>query len=97
MLFVFETAVAMASLPVVNKHFRILRFIAQRSREPAVIFVCVRENDAAEVGNEEAGFAQPRTQRLDRLFRLRSRVDDRQRIFGDQVDVYRTDVERRWD
>jgi hypothetical protein len=86
----------MARLPIVNKHFRVLRFVAQRSRESAVIFVCVREYDAAEVGNEETGFAQSFSQRFNRLFRLRSGVDDRQRIFGDQVDVYRTDVERRW-
>ncbi len=95
MLFIFETAVTMTSLPIVNKHFRILRFVAQRSRESAMIFVCVREHDATEVGNEKAGVAQTRAQCFDRLFRLRSRVDDRQRIFSDQVDVNRTDVERR--
>ena len=66
-----------------------------------MIFVCVREYDATEVGNEKTRVAQTCAQRFDRLFGLRSGVDDRQRIFGDQVDVHRTDVERcravRWE
>ncbi len=60
MLFVFETAVTMARLPVVNKDFRVLCFVAQRPCESAMIFVCVSEYDAAEIGNEKAGVAQTR-------------------------------------
>src|SRR5215213_10740572 len=95
MLFVLEATVTVARLPVVHKDFRVLCFIAERPGESAVIFVGVREYDATQIRNEKTGFAQSRTQRLDRFFRLWSSVDDRQRIFSDHVDVYWTDVERR--
>ena len=39
MFFMFEPAAAMSRLPIVHEHFRVLRFIAQRARETAVIFV----------------------------------------------------------
>ena len=60
-----------------------------------MIFVCVSEYDAAEIGNEKTRLAQTGAQRLDRFFRLRSGIDDRQRIFSDQIDVYRTNIKRR--
>ena len=85
----------MPSLPVVNKHFGVLCFVANRLRESTMIFVCVSEYDAPEIGNEKTRVAQTRAQRFDRLFRLRTRVDDRQRIFSDQIDVDRADIERR--
>src|SRR6185369_8283319 len=96
MFFVFESTVTMTSLPVVNKHFRVLCFVTQRAGESTMIFMCVSENDASQIGNEIAGATQPSAQRLNRLFGLRTRIDDRQRIFSDQVDVDRADIKRRW-
>src|SRR5687767_504958 len=96
MLVVLQTAVTMARLPVVNEHFRVLRFVAHGASEPAVIFVSVREYDSPYVGKEKTGGTQPRTQRLDRFFRFGTGVDDRHRVLSDQIDIYRTDVERRW-
>ena len=95
MFFVLKTTVTMPGLPVVNKHLGVLCFITQRLCESTMIFVCVSENDTAEIGNAKACVAQTRTQRLDRFFRLWSGINNRQRIFSDQIDVYRTDVERR--
>src|SRR5688500_19429003 len=94
MFVILKPAVTMARYPVVYKHFRVLRFVAQRLRQSAMIFVGVSQYDATEIGNEEAGGAQAGAQCVDRCFRLRSGVDDRDRIFGDQVDVKRTNVER---
>src|ERR1044072_6812362 len=95
MLFVLKTAVTMPRLPVVNKHFRILCCVTQRLGETTMIFVCVSEYDAAQIRNEKTCLTQAGAQRFDRLFRLRPGIDDRQRIFSDQVDVYRANVERR--
>ena len=47
MIFVFEPAVEMPRLPVVNKDFRVLSFVTKRTSESAVIFVGVSEYDAA--------------------------------------------------
>src|SRR5438045_1217145 len=96
MFFILQPAVTMTSLPVVNEDFCVLCFITQRLCESTVIFVCVREYDATEVRYEKTGFAQPCAQCFDGFFGLRTSVDNRQRIFGNQVDVDRPDVERRW-
>src|SRR5437868_14827099 len=95
MLFIFETTVPMTSLPIMNKHLRVLRLVAERLREPAVIFVCVSEDDTAKIGNEKTGASQSRPQCFDCFFGFRSGVDDRQRIFSDHVDVHSTNIERR--
>src|SRR5688500_5946529 len=94
MFVILKPAVTMARFPVVYNHFSVLRFVAQRLPESAMIFVGVSQYDATEIGNEEAGGAQAGAQCVDRCLRLRSGVDDRDRIFGDQVDVNRTNVER---
>src|ERR1041385_4231929 len=95
MFFILQTTVTMTSLPIVNEHFRILCFVTEGLRETTVIFVCVSENDAAKVRDEKTGFTQTRAQCFDCFFGFGSGVDDRQRIFGDQVDVDRTNIERR--
>jgi hypothetical protein len=95
MLSILKPAVKMARLPVVNKHFRVFCFIAQRLRETAMIFVCVSEHDATQIRNAKACLTQTCPERFNRFFRLRPGVDDRQRIFSDQIDVYRANVERR--
>jgi hypothetical protein len=59
-----------------------------------MVFVCVSENDATQIGNEVTGVAQPGAQRLNRFLRLRTRIDDGQRIFSDQIDVDRADIKR---
>src|SRR5215213_199686 len=84
----------MPCLPVVNKHFRVLRFVTQGASESTMIFVCVSENDATQIGDEIAAVTQTRAQRVDCFLSLWTRVDDCQRIFGDQVDVDWTDIER---
>jgi hypothetical protein len=61
-----------------------------------MIFVRVSEHDAAKIGNETRP-AQTFAQAL-RLasFVFGAGIDDRHRIFGDQVDVDRANVEGRW-
>ena len=94
MLLVFQSTVAVASLPIMDKDFRILCFVTERLRKSTMIFVCVSEHDTSQVGDEKTCVAQTRPQCFNRLFRLGSRVDNRQRIFSDQVDVNRPNIER---
>jgi len=58
MLFVFETAMAMSCLPIVNEDLGVLCFVTQGARESAMIFVGVCEYDATQIGNQETGLAQ---------------------------------------
>src|SRR5205085_8832507 len=96
MLFILETTMTMTSLPIVNKHFCVLGFVAERLGESTVIFVGVSKDYAAKIGDEKTGASQTRAQCFDCFFGFRSGVDDRQRILSNHVDVDRTDVERRW-
>jgi hypothetical protein len=48
-LFVFEPAVTMTCFPVVDEDLRVLCFIAERTGQSTMIFVCVSEYDATEI------------------------------------------------
>ena len=54
MLLVFEPSRAMPCFPTVHQHFGILCLVAQRARQPAVIFVRVRQHNAAKVRKRDA-------------------------------------------
>src|SRR5258705_13608756 len=96
MLLILQPAVAMTGFPLVNKDLSILRFVAQRAREPTMILMSMRKNNAAEAGNKKPRRTQPRSQRVDGLLGLRTGIDDGEWILGNQIDIYRTDVERGW-
>ena len=97
MFFILEAANTMACLPRVHQHFRILRLIAHGAREPAVVLMRVGEHDATDVGDTNAGLAQTFMERVVGFFGFWTGVDQGYRIFRNQVDVDRTDVERRWE
>jgi hypothetical protein len=59
-----------------------------------MVFMRVREHDAAKIGNGEARLSQAGSQSLDCLLGLRPRIDDRDRIFRDEINVDRADIER---
>ena len=61
-----------------------------------MIFVRVREDDPANVCHTESRLSQPGPQSFNRFFCFRPRIDDRDRIFFDEVDVNRPDVEGSW-
>src|SRR5438876_5958324 len=86
----------MAGLPVVDKYLGILRFAAKRPRQATVILMSMSKDYAANISDTSACLSQSRPQRIDRFGCLRASVDDRHRIFFDQIDVDRADVERRW-
>src|SRR5258705_1455059 len=97
MLLILQPAVAMTGFPLVNKDLSILRFVAQRAREPTMILMSMRKNNAAEVGNKKPRSTQPRTQRIDSLLGLGTGIDDSEWILGKQIDVNLTNVERGWE
>src|SRR5258705_3722819 len=97
MLLILQPAVAVTGFPLVNKNLSILRFVAQAAREPTMILMSMCKNNAAEVGNKNPRSTQPRTQRVDSLLGLGTGIDDSEWILGNQIDVYRTDVEWGWE
>ncbi len=58
MIFILEPSRAMTSLPIVHEHFRVLRFIAQRARQTAVIFMRMREHDPSNVCHRDSRISQ---------------------------------------
>src|SRR5258705_8766556 len=97
MLLVLEPAVPMTSFPLVNKDLGILRFVAQRAREPTMIIMSMRKNNPPEAGNKKPRSTQPRTQRVDSLLGLGTGIGASEWILGNQIDVYRANVERGWE
>ncbi len=95
MLFILEPADAMPGFPRMYEHLGILRFITNAARESAMIFMRVGEHDAANVGDAQARLAQPFMQGVVRFFGFGTGVDERERIFRDQIDVDRANVEWR--
>jgi hypothetical protein len=75
MLVVLKPADTMTRLPAVNQDFSLLRFITKRASQPAVIFMSVRQHDAANVRDAKARTAQPLAQSLCGLLRLRPRIN----------------------
>ena len=61
-----------------------------------MVFVCMREHDAANITRRQAVLSQTRAQRIDGFACLRASIDDRDRIFFDEIDVNRANVERSW-
>src|SRR4051812_19382041 len=86
----------MSRLPIVNKYLGILCFVANLSGESAMIFVCMRQNDAANIRDLHSVIGEFSTQRIRGIRRLWSDVDKRDRILLDQIDVDVADVERSW-
>lgn len=95
MFFILEPADAVSGFPGMHQDFRILRLIANRARQPAMIFMRVRKDDPANIGDANTSFSQAFMQGVIRFFGFRAGVDERNRIFRDQVDVNRADVEGR--
>src|SRR5262245_13217642 len=86
----------MAGLPIMNEHLRLFRLIAQRTRQATMIFVSVSEDDATNIGNVQSVLSQSGTQSIDRVACFWARIDQRNRILFDEIDVDRADVEGSW-
>src|SRR5688572_31895079 len=85
----------MSRLPVVNKDLCILRLVADLFRESAMVFVCVCEDDAADVRDAHAMLSQAPPESVGGLARFRPDVDERHRILADKIDVHIADVKWR--
>src|SRR5437016_5128086 len=59
-----------------------------------MVFMGVSEHDAADVGDGKSGALESVAQSCHGFFGLRAGVDDRDWIFGDQIDIHRADVKR---
>src|SRR5437867_10297154 len=94
MLLVLESSDTMASLPIVNKYFSVFGLVAERPRQATVIFVRVSQNDAPNITDRETCGSQRCAQGIHCFPRFRTRIDDRYRIFFDEINIYRPDVER---
>jgi hypothetical protein len=97
MFVVLKSSDTMSCLPTVNQDFSILSFVTKRASQPAVIFVSVRQHDAANVRDAKARMAQAFAQSLGGLFRLWPRVNQRDGVFRDEIAIDRPDVEGRGD
>ena len=95
MLFILKPPDAMPCLPPMHENFRFLCLVAQRLRQPAVIFMRVRQDNSSNVGDAKPCAPQTFSESFDSLFRLRPGVNQRHRVFGNQIAVDRTDVEGR--
>jgi hypothetical protein len=60
-----------------------------------MVLMRVGEHDAANVGDRKSGALQSGAQSCNGCFGLWTSVDDRDWIFGDQIDIDRADVEGR--
>ena len=90
-----EPSEEVTGFPGVDEYLGILRFVANLPREAAVILVCVSEDDASDIRDANSVLAQftPQCVRRDRS--LRTYIDQRQRIFLDQVDIDVANIKRR--
>ncbi len=79
----FEPPRAMTGFPIVHEHFSVFCFITQRARQPAMIFMGVREDDAANVADIQTRLSQSRAQSLNCFSCFRPGIDNRDRIFLD--------------
>jgi hypothetical protein len=55
----------------------------------------MREDDATNIGDTKTGFSQAFMKGIIRCFCFRPGVDQRNRIFGDQINVNGTNIKRR--
>ena len=90
-----EPSEKMSGFPTVNKDFRIFCFVAHRARQTAMVFVRVRQDDAPDVAEFDAAAPQFFTQRFGGLPGFRSDVDERQRLFPDEININVADIKRR--
>src|SRR5712692_6090688 len=90
-----KTPGAMTRFPSMHEYLRVFCFIAQRARQTAMVFMRMGEHDAANVGDRKSGALESGAQSCRGFFGLWASVDDRDWIFGDQIDIDRPDVERR--
>src|ERR1051325_3459384 len=95
-LFVLESCRAMTGFPIMNENLCVLRLVTQRTRESAMVFVCVSKHDTTDVPGRQAVLSEPCAQGLDGFSSLGAGIDDRDRIFFDKIDVDGANVERSW-
>ena len=65
----------MPCLPVVDQHFRILRFIAQRASQAAVVFVRMSQDNAANIGNAKVLTSESLAQSFNGFLRFGPGID----------------------
>src|SRR5687767_7161061 len=80
-----------------NKDLGILCLIADMLCEAAVVLVRMSQHDAADVRETYAVCRESTAQRIGRLRRFRSDVDQRHRVRTNQINIHVTHVKRRGD
>src|SRR5713101_4111224 len=90
-----KTPGAMTGFPSMHEHLRVLRFIAQRASQTAMVFMRVRQHDASNVGDRKSCALEFVAQSCNGFNGLRASVDDGDWIFGNEIDIDRADVEGR--
>jgi hypothetical protein len=96
MFLVREAAKQMSGFPSVDQYLGVLRLVPNLSCESAVIFVSVRENDPPYIGDLNTRTAQLLPENRGGLRCFGADIDQRYRIFLDQVNVDIADVKRCW-
>src|SRR5882724_1690209 len=95
MFFVFKPADAMSGLPCMHQHLGFFRFITDGASESAVILMRMCQHNTADVGDTNTRLSESFMESVIRFFGFRARIDERDGIFWDQVDVNWANVERR--
>src|SRR5499427_10071613 len=65
--FVLQTRGAMPGFPSVHEYLGVLRFVAQRARQPAVVLMRVRQDNAPQIAGGETVLSQAAPERFDSL------------------------------
>lgn len=97
MCFTGQTSEKMAAFPIVNIDFGIYRLIANPDSKAAVVFMSMCEDDSADIRKADAIFTKFCSERGRSLGSFWPDVDQRNRIFANQIDIDVTDVKGRWD
>src|SRR5436190_16535867 len=95
MFFILEPADAMSRFPRVDQYPGVLCFITNRASQPTVVLVCMREYDATNIGNANPSLSQAFMERVIGGFGFGAGIDKRDRIFRDQIDIDRANIEWR--
>lgn len=96
MLFLSETPKKIARFPFMDQYLGVLRFVSDLLREPAMILVSVRKNYPPYIRKQYPVLPEPRPQCRRSRSGLWTNVDQRHRIFLDQIDIHIADVEGSW-
>ena len=86
----------MSGFPFVNKDLGIRRLVADLSGQAAVILMRVRQDNSFYVLETQSMARKSLSKSVFSLRRFWANVDQRDRIFSDQIDIYVTDIKWCW-